>query len=46
MKVMFVGKGQYLFRKGDLGDCAYLILHGNVIFLSLNYVTWRGNNPS
>jgi CRP-like cAMP-binding protein len=46
MKVMFVEKGEYLFKKGDRGTCAYLILHGDVIFLSLNYITWRGTNPS
>ncbi len=43
--MQFIEKGQYLFRKGDKGDAAYLIMHGKVIFLTLNQITWQGSTP-
>jgi CRP-like cAMP-binding protein len=35
-----------LFRKGDKGDCAYLIMHGKVLFLTLAQLTWHGKQPN
>lgn len=49
MKCVFIEKGQYLFRKGERGDFAYLIMHGKVIFLTLNFISWSGGqgpNPN
>lgn len=45
MKVQFIKKNSYLFRKGEKGEFAYLILHGQVSFLTLNMHNWHGQTP-
>lgn len=38
LEVKYIKKGQYLFKQKDKGDCAYLILHGSVIFLAIEKI--------
>lgn len=46
MRVQYVEKGSYLFRKGERGDNAYLIMHGQVNFLTLSHLNWLGSQPN
>jgi len=40
LKIVSVDQGEYLFRQGDRGDLAYVILLGEVIFMTLNHRKW------
>lgn len=39
---LYVPKDQPIFNKGDIGDAAYLILHGIVEFFNTNTLNWLG----
>jgi len=36
----FTQRGEYIFRKGDKPDYAYVILYGSVIFLNVKSTTY------
>ena len=40
LEVKFYGMGEYLFKKGDKADYAYVVLFGQVIFLNLKSTTY------
>lgn len=41
-----MSKGEYLFKKGDKADYAYVVLFGNVIFLNVKQTTYMaGKEP-
>ena len=42
----YVPKDQAIFNKGDIGDAAYLILHGSVQFLNTRTLDWVGAEES
>ena len=46
MKVQFISRNSYLFRKGEKGQFAYLIMHGQVSFLTLSINSWHGQIPA
>jgi hypothetical protein len=44
--VRFVEKGEYLFKKGDKPDYAYVILYGTVIYFNVKQTSYLlGQEP-
>lgn len=45
-EIRFVGKGEYLFKKGDQPDYAYVILYGTVIYFNIKQTSYMlGQEP-
>lgn len=43
MDVKFYKRGEYLFKKGDRADNAYVLLHGKLIFLDVQTTSYLNN---
>ncbi|CDW82196.1 UNKNOWN [Stylonychia lemnae] len=46
LEIRFQSKGEYMFRKGQKADYAYVVLYGNVIFLQVKQQSYlKGSEP-
>ena len=43
METQFLKKGEYLFKKGQFADYAYVVLYGSAIILEVTSVSFIGN---
>jgi CRP-like cAMP-binding protein len=43
IEIKFYKRGEYLFRKGDKADNAYVLLYGQLIFLDVQSTSYLSN---